>query len=105
MPAEVTGLAPRLTAREARDWRRALQQGWEVLASGHSAVAAELAAAISVIVPLSRSIYGHLSSSSPDTFGALAMSEPPDPETCACTLTHELQHVKLCAVLDIVTLT
>ena len=33
------------------------------------------------------------------------MSEPPDPETCACTLTHELQHVKLCAVLDIVRLT
>ena len=105
MPAEVAGLAPRLTAREARDWRRALQQGWEVLVSGHSAVAAELAAAISVIVPLSRSIYGHRSSSSPDTFGALAMSEPPDPESCACTLTHELQHVKLGAVLDIVTLT
>jgi uncharacterized protein len=105
MPAEVAGLAPRLTAREARDWRRALQQGWEVLVSGHSEVAAELAAAISVIVPLSRSIYGHRSSSSPDTFGALAMSEPPDPESCACTLTHELQHVKLGAVLDIVALT
>ena len=105
MPAEVTGLAPRLTAGEARDWQRALQQGWEVLAAGHPSVAAEIAAAISVIVPLSRSVHGHLSSSSPDTFGALAMSEPPDPETCASTLTHELQHVKLCAVLDIVKLT
>jgi HEXXH motif-containing protein len=105
MPAEVAGLAPRLTAGQARDWQRALQQGWEVLAAVHPAVAAEVAAAISVIVPLSRSVHGHLSSSSPDTFGALAMSEPPDPDTCASTLTHELQHVKLCAVLDIVKLT
>jgi uncharacterized protein len=104
MPAEVADLAPRLTARQAREWQRVLQQGWEVLATGHPAIAAEVAATISVVVPLSRSVYGHHSSSGPDTFGALAMSEPPDPETCACTLTHELQHVKLCAVLDIVKL-
>jgi HEXXH motif-containing protein len=105
MPAEVAGLAPRLTARQARDWQRALQQGWEVLAAGQPAIAAEVAAAISVIVPLNRSASGHLSSSSPDAFGAVAMSEPPDPETCASSLTHELQHAKLCAVIDIVKLT
>jgi uncharacterized protein len=105
MPAAVTGLAPRLTAREARDLQRTLHQGWEVLAAGHPLVAAEVAAAISVIVPLSRSVHGHHSSSSPETFGAVAMSEPPDPDTCASTLAHELQHVKLCAVLDIVKLT
>jgi len=103
MPA-VDGLTPRLTAREALDWQRALQQGWEVLAAVHPAAAAEAAAAISVIVPLSRSAHGHLSSSSPDTFGAVAMSEPPDPDTCASTLTHEVQHLKLCAVLDVVRL-
>jgi HEXXH motif-containing protein len=105
MPAEAGGLAPRLTAWQARDWQRALQQGWEVLAAGQPAIAAEVAAAISVIVPLRRSVNGHLSSSSPDTFGALAMSEPQDAEACACALTHELQHVKLCAVVDIVKLT
>ena len=33
------------------------------------------------------------------------MSQPPDPDTCAVTLTHEVQHLKLCAVLDIVSLT
>lgn len=104
MPA-VDGLAPRLTAQEARDWERVLQQGWQVLAAVHPAVAAEVAAAISAIVPLSRSVHGHLSSSSPDAFGAVAMSEPPDPDTCASTLTHELQHLKLCAVLAIVRLT
>jgi uncharacterized protein len=105
MPAEAGDLAPRLTARQARGWQRVLQQGWEVLAAGHPAVAAEVAAAFSVIVPLRRSVHGHLSSSGPDTFGALAMSKPPDPVTCACTLTHELQHMKLCAVLDVVHLT
>jgi uncharacterized protein len=104
MPA-VAGLAPRLTAREALDWQQALQQGWQVLAAVHPATAAEVAAALSVIVPLSRSVHGHLSSSSPDTFGAVAMSEPPDPDTCASTFTHEVQHLKLCAVLDIVRLT
>jgi uncharacterized protein len=101
----VDGLAPRLTARDALGWQRVLRQGWRVLAVAHPALAAEVAAAISVIVPLRVSVHGHLSSSSPDTFGAVAMSEPPDPDTCASTLIHEMQHVKLCAVLDIVRLT
>jgi len=104
MPA-VTGLAPRLSAREARDWQQAAQAGWRVLAVGHPSIAVEVAAAISVIVPLSRSAHGQLSSSSPEAFGAVAMSAPPDPDTCASTFTHEVQHLKLCAVLDIVSLT
>jgi uncharacterized protein len=104
MPA-VDGLAPRLTAREAQDWRRALRQGWQLLMAVQPAVGAEVAAVVAAIVPLSRSTHGHLSSSSPDTFGAVAMSEPPDPDTCASTLTHEVQHLKLCAVLDVVRLT
>ena len=104
MPA-VTGLAPRLTEREAGGWVRTIQQGWRVLATGHPAVAAEIAAAISAIVPLSRSAHGQISSSSAEAFGAVAMSEPPDPDTCASTFIHEAQHLKLCAVLDIVSLT
>jgi uncharacterized protein len=104
MPA-VTGLAPRLNEQQARDWRRAVREGWRVLAAGHPSIAAEVAAAVSVIVPLSWSPHGQLSSSSPEAFGAVAMSEPPDPDTCASTFTHEVQHLKLCAVLDIVSLT
>jgi uncharacterized protein len=104
MPA-VSGLAPRLTTREADGWATVLRQGWQLLAAGHPAVAAEAAAVFSVIVPLSPSVHGHISSSAPDTFGAVAMSEPPDPHTCAVTFAHELQHLKLGAVLDIVTLT
>lgn len=101
----VDGLAPRLTEPEALEWRRAIQQGWQALAATQPAAAAEAAAAISVIVPLSQSVHGHLSSSTPDTFGAVAMSRPPDPDTCASTFSHELQHLKLGAVLDIVRLT
>jgi HEXXH motif-containing protein len=104
MPA-VAGLAPRLTAVAAGGWERILDAGWSVLAAGHPEVAAEAAEAISAIVPMRSSDHGQLSSSSPEAFGAVAMSEPPDPATCAVTLTHELQHLKLCAVLDIVRLT
>jgi uncharacterized protein len=104
MPA-VDKLAPRLTAGEARYWASSLRQGWQVLTVGHPGIAAEVAAAVSVIVPLTQSVHGHISSSSPETFGAVAMSLPPDPDTCASTLTHELQHLKLCAILDIVRLT
>ena len=104
MPA-VSGLASRLGAREAGDWARAIQRGWHLLARNHPAVAAEVTAAISVIVPLSRSAHGQLSSSSPETFGAIAMSEPSDLSTCAVTLLHEVQHLKLSALIDIVSLT
>jgi uncharacterized protein len=104
MPA-VADLAPRLTAQEARRWEDALQQGWQVLAAGHSAIAAEATAAVSVIVPLTGSLHGQLSASSPATFGALAMSEPADPDTCASTFAHETQHLKLGALLNIVRLT
>lgn len=104
MPA-VIGLAPRLNAGEAAEWRSAIQQGWHLLAADHPEVAAEVAAAISVVVPLSQGAHGQQSSSSPETFGAIAMSHPPDAVTCAVTLTHEVQHLKLCALLDIVSLT
>ena len=104
MPS-VEGLAPRLTAEEAWHWEMTLRQGWQVLATGHPGLAAEVAAAISVIVPLTRSEYRQRNSSSPETFGAVAMSEPTDPDTCASALAHELQHVKLGAILDIVKLT
>jgi len=103
MPA-VPGLAPRLSAHEADEWIRMIQDGWHLLATDHPEVAAEVAAAISAVIPLSRSAHGQLSSSSPETFGAIAMSQPPDPYTCAVTFTHEVQHLKLSALLDIVSL-
>jgi HEXXH motif-containing protein len=101
----VPGLAARLSDGAAGEWTQAIQRGWHLLAADHPEVAAEVAEATSVVVPLSPSVHGQLSSSSPETFGALAMSQPPDPHTCAVTLTHEVQHVKLGALLDVVRLT
>ena len=104
MPA-VPGLAPRLSSREADALTRAIQRGWRLLAANHPSVAAEVAAAIAVIVPLGGAVHAQDSFSSREAFAAIALSPPPDPFTCAVTLAHEVQHLKLCALLDVVDLT
>jgi HEXXH motif-containing protein len=90
---DVTAWTPAFTAAQA------LLNRW------HPDVAAEVAAMITVVVPLARPAEGQVSSSSPETFGAIAMSDPADPVSLAVTLTHEVQHVKLSALLDLVQLT
>jgi HEXXH motif-containing protein len=102
MPAtdgEPTGrLAPPLVA-ELRD---SLRTAWPVLSA---ASAAEIAAIVRVIVPYRAPQSGLVSTSSPQVFGTVAMSRQPDRYTCAETLVHETQHLKLCALLDLVPLT
>jgi HEXXH motif-containing protein len=95
-------LAPR---PESGPWDAVLAGVWQVLEHGHADVAAEIAALVSAIVPLSRPLSGEVSSTSPEAFGAVALSVPPDPVIGAVTLTHEIQHVKLGALLDVLTLT
>lgn len=97
-------LAPRLSADEARAWGGVFRQAWQMLQQHHPLIAREVEAAISVIVPLQAPSSGRVSSSSPETFGAIALSEPSDPCTLAVTIAHELQHLKLSALLDIVPL-
>lgn len=100
------GLLPRQAAScDAASWEDALRRTWAVLERHHPVVAAEFAAAVSVIVPLSAPMAGIASTTSPDVFGAIGMSLPADAILGAETLTHELQHVKLDALLDLVTLT
>jgi uncharacterized protein len=98
-------LAPRLTTADANKLVAALGQAWPLLEAHHPEIAAEIAAAVTVIVPLTNKRGGQVSSSSSATFGAIALSVPPDPYTCAETLAHEIQHLKLCALLDLVNLT
>jgi uncharacterized protein len=100
MPA-AQDLAPRLTAAEMAEMDNTLRRAWPVL---DPATASEIATAVRVIVPLTAPTAGHVSSSSPETFGAVAMSRQPDPYTCAATLVHEAQHLKLSALLDLVPL-
>ena len=86
-------------------WARVLTEGWEVLRAYHSRVAAEIAAAVTVITPVSGTSGRSASASSPAVFGSVAMSRPLDAVSCAETLTHEVHHIKLGALLDFLPLT
>lgn len=86
-------------------WGQVFRQAWALLDRQHPDVAADIAALITVIVPRARPAQGQVSSSSPETSGTIAMSEPTGAATLACTLAHEVQHVKLSALLDLVKLT
>jgi HEXXH motif-containing protein len=100
-----TDVAPRQAPAEVRMWDSAFQETWSLLERHHPGVAGEAAAAIRVIVPLAMPRRGQVSSSSVENFGAVALSPPPDPRTFAVTLAHEVQHLKLSALVDIVPLT
>jgi uncharacterized protein len=100
MPAD-----PRLALpADLGSWGPVFQQAWTLLDRHHPDVAADVAALITVIVPLAQPAEGQISSSSPETSGAIALSEPTDACTLACTLAHEVQHVKLSALQDMVQL-
>jgi HEXXH motif-containing protein len=94
-----------LAAPDLSRWRSTYASAWELLRVHHPAVAAEVAAVVTVAVPLATPPDGQVSSSSPEAFGAVAMSEPIDARSLAVTLAHEVQHMKLSAVLDMVPLT
>lgn len=104
MPA-VADVASRLPVSEIISWRTAIGAGWQLLEAHHPQTAAEVRSVIQVLVPLNKPTAGQISSSTPETFGAVALSAPPDPCTCAVTLAHEIQHIKLSALLDIYPLT
>jgi len=104
MPTPDGGPTGRLTPSQLTELRDTLRAAWSVLPS---ATAAQIAAIVRVIVPYRPPESGnfHISVSSPQVFGTVAMSRQPDRYTCAETLVHETQHLKLCALLDLVTLT
>jgi uncharacterized protein len=102
MPATDGEPTDRLTPAQVTDLSALLRDAWAVLSPDS---AAEIAAIVRVIVPYQAPASGHVSTSSPQSFGAVAMSRQPDKYTCAETLVHETQHLKLCALLDLVTLT
>jgi HEXXH motif-containing protein len=104
MPTPDGGPTGRLTPSQVTELRDTLRAAWPVLTS---ASAAEIAAIVRVIVPYRPPDSGNfsISVSSPQVFGTVAMSRQPDKYMCAETLVHETQHLKLCALIDLVTLT
>jgi uncharacterized protein len=95
----------RLSAAEAAQWQAVLQDAWDLLVSHHAEVAAEIAAMIRVLTPLSPPQGGQVSATSRDTFGAILLSRPADATALAVTMAHEIQHAKLSALLDLLPLT
>ena len=86
-------------------WRQRIRSAWDILVQHHRTVAEPIATGVHVLVPLiSRSDDDLISATSPAAFGAIATSWPPDPVTLAETLVHEFQHVKLCGLLDMISL-
>jgi uncharacterized protein len=102
MPTTDGTPARRLTRLQVTELTVMMRQAWALL---DPSTAAELAALIRVVVPFESPQDGYVSTSSPETFGAIALSRQPDRYTCAETLVHEAQHLKLCAILDIGALT
>jgi HEXXH motif-containing protein len=94
-------LGRRLSPPEAKRWQSALNGAWAVLASQHSEVAAEVAAAIRVFTPLLLPPSGSASATSKETFGSIALSAPSDHWALALTLAHETQHAKFSALLEV----
>lgn len=102
MPAPDGAPTNRLTGVQAGEFRAMLRAAWPRLPP---ASAAEAAAIIRVIVPYRASESGHVSISSSQVPGTVAMSRQPGPYDCAETIVHETHHLKLYALLDLVALT
>jgi uncharacterized protein len=104
MPA-ARALSGRLGAAEVARWQAALREAWELLVRYPATTAQEIQAAVRVLTPLRSPGRGQVSASSPEVFGCVALSPPADGRALAVTLAHEVQHAKLAALLDLVTLT
>lgn len=91
--------------RDLPTWRERLRAAWRVLVRNHPPVAAEVAAAITVLTPLATRPGTQVSATSREAFGCAAMSSPPDGRGLALTLAHEVQHTKLAALMDLFPLT
>ncbi|GAA3237716.1 HEXXH motif domain-containing protein [Actinocorallia longicatena] len=104
MPGEI--LADRLSEKDIARWTTRLDDGWALLNAHHPSRTTEVRALTGTLTPLvPPESVGIRSASSRETFGCVAMSIPPDGRATALTFVHEIQHTKLCAILDIVRLT
>jgi HEXXH motif-containing protein len=89
---------------QVEQWRRRIAAGWDLLVQYHEEVAREVEAAIRVLTPLPAPSHDLVSATLTDAFGCVFLSLPPDARSVAITLTHELQHAKLTAIMDLFSL-
>jgi uncharacterized protein len=97
--------APRLGDEEVRGWQHTFAQAWRLLSRYAPRLAAEVATGLRCMVPLTEAgKETALSATVWDAFGAFGLTLPRSPAELAVTMVHELQHSKLSAVLDLVSL-
>lgn len=85
-------------------WRDRFAGAWRILVEHHRSDAEAIAEGVRAVVPLNSASTTVVSATSTAAFGAVATSLPPDDLMLAETLVHEFQHLKLCALLDLVPL-
>lgn len=95
-------LQGRLSEAAVEEWQNKLSAAWEWIRRELPAYAPGLATGLRAVTPLRKAETGtDISSTARDAFGAVAIAQPGTPETLACLLVHEFQHVKLGALLDL----
>ncbi|MEH1127671.1 FxsB family cyclophane-forming radical SAM/SPASM peptide maturase [Micromonospora sp. CPCC 206061] len=94
-------VAGRLTPAAVDSWQGLLSAAWQGIHRDAPAHSPAVRAAFRALVPLVPDPGGRLrSATNRDAFGAVAVAEPADGDALALLLVHEVQHVKLGAVLD-----
>ncbi|PWW63574.1 aKG-HExxH-type peptide beta-hydroxylase [Actinokineospora spheciospongiae] len=86
-------------------WAGRVAAGWALLARDHPDAAAETAAITTTATALAPPPGSQTSATLADALGCVFLSAGDDPEATAATLTHETQHAKLTAVMDLHPLT
>ncbi|WP_241267204.1 aKG-HExxH-type peptide beta-hydroxylase [Streptomyces scabichelini] len=87
-------------------WQVLAQHAWEALVHSQADTADSLAETMCSLIPLAPATDGEpYSATSPEAFGSAMMQLPMSPASLAVSLIHEFQHVKLGALLDLITLT
>ncbi|HEU5421147.1 MAG TPA: HEXXH motif-containing putative peptide modification protein [Streptosporangiaceae bacterium] len=104
--AAFPGVGGRLTGGELLALAARLNEAIGMLVTHHQRVAGEVFAMVTVLTPLAIAApsQAQAHATSRDTFGCVAMSLPRDGRSLALALTHEVQHAKLAALLDLVAL-
>lgn len=88
-----------------KDWYRVTTAAWRMISADHARYAPGVAGCCRMIVPQrSDDPHRHVSSTNADGFGAVGVSLTEDIPTFAVALIHEVQHLKLSALLDAVPL-
>jgi hypothetical protein len=93
----------RLSPIDATEWGKRIEEAWHLLSASHSAYAEEISAGITAIMPATVDDE-LLAASSPSAFGGMMLSSAESAVVIAEAVVHELQHSKLNALLDLVTL-